>query len=50
MMPRSIRAMLYAVAKLLGDINAVRRGTVGKRVARRAAGKVAGRTLRRLIR
>ncbi len=29
-----MRAFLYALARLLGDINAVKRGTVGKRVVR----------------
>lgn len=43
------RSFLYALARLLGDINAARRGRVGKRLARRAAGKVAGRWLGRLL-
>lgn len=43
------RSFLYWLAKILGDVNAVRRGTVGRRVARRAAGKVTGRGLRRLF-
>lgn len=46
----AFRSFLYWLAKMLGDVNAVRRGRVGKRVARRAAGKVTGRGLRRLIR
>lgn len=33
------RIFLYALARLLGDVNAVRKGPVGKRIARRAAGK-----------
>lgn len=44
-----IRSALYWFARVLGDVNAVRRGTVGKRVARRLAGKGTGRLLRRLI-
>ena len=44
-----IRGLLYLIARLLGDVNAVRRGTVGKRIARRIAGKASGRLLRRLI-
>jgi len=45
-----MRRFLYLLARLLGDVNAVRRGTVGKRIARRVAGKITGRGLRRLFR
>jgi hypothetical protein len=45
-----LRSALYAIAKLLGDWNAVKRGTVGKRVARRIAGKATARGLGRLFR
>jgi len=44
-----LRNALYKVARIMGDVNAVKRGKVGKRVARRAAGKATGRTLRKLI-
>lgn len=44
------RGSLYTLARLLGDVNAVKKGKVGKRVARRAAGKVTGRTMRKPIR
>jgi len=43
------REILYGVAKLLGDVNAVRKGTVGKRIVRRAAGKSTGRLLGKLF-
>ncbi len=43
------RGLLYTLAKLLGDLSAIQKGTVGKRVARRAAGKVAGKGLRKLL-
>ncbi len=33
------RGALYTLARLLGDVNAVQKGKVGKRVARRATGK-----------
>lgn len=39
------RSLLYALSRLLGDVNAVKRGKVGKRLMRRAAGKVTGRAL-----
>ena len=45
----NIRSMLYQIARLMGDANAVKKGTVGKRVARRAAGKATGRSLGKLF-
>ncbi|MDI3410010.1 hypothetical protein QKW52_04515 [Bacillus sonorensis] len=36
-----IRSFLYKSAKILGDVNAAKNGTLGKRMARRAAGKTA---------
>jgi len=44
-----IRSSLYKVARLLGDVNAVKKGKVGKRVARRLAGKATGRSLGKLF-
>ena len=44
-----LRSSLYKIARLMGDVNAVQKGKVGKRVARRAAGKVTGRSLGKLI-
>ena len=41
--------VLYGLARLLGDVQAVRRGTVGKRIVRRAAGKATGRAMRKLL-
>ncbi|BDG59644.1 hypothetical protein [Caldinitratiruptor microaerophilus] len=46
----SLRGFLYALARLLGDVNAVRRGTVGKRIVRRAVGRAVGRSLWRWLR
>ncbi len=34
-----IRSLLYWLARLLGDVNAVRKGRVGQRIVRRVAGK-----------
>jgi hypothetical protein len=45
-----MRGFLYALARLLGDLTAIRRGRIGQRVARRAAGKASGRLLGRLFR
>lgn len=44
-----LRSLLYKLARGLGDVNAVRRGTVHKRAARRVAGRGTGRMLRKLI-
>ena len=44
------RTMLYTAARLLGDYNAVKRGTIGKRIARRYAGKLTGRFLGSMFR
>ena len=37
------RSALYKTAKLLGDVNSVKRGTVGQRVTNRVVGKVSGK-------
>jgi hypothetical protein len=44
------RSALYRWARLLGDYQAVKKGRVGKRLARRYAGKVTGRGFGRLFR
>lgn len=43
------RGLLYALARLLGDVQAVRRGRVGRRIGRRVAGKWTGRGFGRLF-
>ena len=44
-----LRSVLYTIARLMGDVNAVKKGKVGKRVARQAAGKATGRTMRKVL-
>ena len=44
-----LRNALYKVARIMGDVNAVKKGKVGKRITRRGAGKVTGRGLGRLF-
>jgi hypothetical protein len=44
-----MRSFLYKLARLLGDINAVKKGRVGRRIGRRVAGKYTGRGLGRLF-
>ena len=43
------RGFLYWLARLLGDVNAVKKGKIGRRIARRATGKTAGSALRKLF-
>ena len=43
------RGFLYLLAKLLGDLQAARKGRVGKRIARRAAGRATGKGLGKLF-
>lgn len=45
----NLRGFLYWLARILGDVNAVKRGTVGKRIARRAVGRATGKALRKLF-
>lgn len=46
------RSLLYALARLLGDISAASKGpdALARRMARRAAGRATGRLLGRLFR
>jgi hypothetical protein len=43
------RGFLYWLARLLGDVNAVKRGKVGRRIARRATGRATGGIFRKLF-
>jgi hypothetical protein len=45
--PRSLRSWLYLLARILGDINAIRRGPTA--MVKRGANKVIGRALGRLF-
>ncbi|AMK72419.1 hypothetical protein Bsub01_04276 [Bacillus subtilis] len=44
-----IRSMLSKSAKILGDVNAAKNDTLGKRIARRSAGKATNKLLRSLF-
>lgn len=43
-----VRSLLYKTARILGDINAIRRGKILQRIKRRIAGKITGRMLRKI--
>lgn len=45
-----MRSLLYKLGRLLGDVNAVKKGRVGKRVGRRVAGRATGKGLGKLFR
>jgi hypothetical protein len=45
-----VRSLLYRLARLLGDVNAVEKGNVPQRVERRIVGRAFGRILGRLFR
>ena len=44
------RSILYKTGKVLGDVNAVKRGTIGKRVTTRIGGKITSRVLNKIVR
>jgi hypothetical protein len=43
------RSLLYWLAQILGDLQAIRKDRIGQRVLRRTAGKVTGKMLSRLF-
>jgi hypothetical protein len=45
----SLRDWLYKAARTCGDVEAVKKNKAPRRVARRAAGKVTGKLLRKLF-
>lgn len=45
-----VRNILYTIARILGDINAVQKGKIGQRIARRGAGRITGSLLGKLFR
>ena len=42
---RSTRGTLYSIAKLLGDLNAIFTGRIGRRILRRSAGRAVSKSL-----
>ena len=45
----TFRGFLYKLGRILGDVQSVQRGTVGKRIGRRVTGRATGRLLRKLF-
>lgn len=44
-----IRGWLYKTARVMGDMNALKKKKVARRIARRAAGKATGKLFRKLF-
>ncbi len=44
-----LRGTLYKAARFLGDVQAVEKGKVPRRIVRRVAGRVAGRLWKRIF-
>lgn len=44
-----MRSFLYWLGRLMGDVNAVRKGTIGRRIGRRATGRLLGKLMRRIF-
>ncbi|GAQ18047.1 phage protein [Oceanobacillus picturae] len=45
----SLKSKIYKMLRIWNDVDAVRKGKVGKRVGRRVAGKASGKMLRKLF-
>lgn len=45
-----LRALLYVVARVLGDVSAVRNNKVSRRIKNRIVGRATGRLIGRLLR
>jgi hypothetical protein len=45
----SIRRFLYKFFRILGDVNAIKRGTAGRRIGRRVVRRGTGKMIRKLF-
>ena len=46
---KDIRKANYKIARTLGDVNAVQKGRIGKRIQRRVVGRIAGKLMGKLL-
>lgn len=44
------RSFLYGLARLLGDVTAIKRGKIGERIGRRVTGRLFGRIMGAIFR
>lgn len=45
----SLKSKIYKVLRIWNDVDAVRKGRIGKRIGRRMTGKITGKAMRRLF-
>ncbi|MDT8859213.1 hypothetical protein N0O92_03140 [Alkalihalobacillus sp. MEB130] len=45
----SLKSTIYKVLRIWNDIDAVRKGTVGKRIGRRITGRASGKAIRKIF-
>ncbi|WP_200865969.1 hypothetical protein [Thalassobacillus devorans] len=45
----SLKSTIYKVLRVWNDVDAVRKGKIGRRIGRRTAGKVTGKIMRKLF-
>lgn len=45
----SLKSKIYKILRIWNDVDAVRKGRIGKRVGRRVTGRTTGRIIRRLF-
>ncbi|MFG6120357.1 hypothetical protein [Thalassobacillus sp. B23F22_16] len=45
----SVKSTIYKVLRIWNDVDAVRKGKIGRRVGRRTAGKATGKIMRKLF-
>ncbi|MEP0861587.1 MAG: hypothetical protein HRF52_09135 [Ignavibacterium sp.] len=45
-----LRSLLYFVAKIFGDVNAIQKGKIGQRIVRRIAGRASAKILQKIFR
>jgi len=45
----SLKSKIYKILRIWNDIDAVRKGRIGRRIGRRVTGRVTGRLIRRLF-
>lgn len=43
------KSTIYKLLKISNDINAIRKGSIGKRIGRRVSGQIAGKAIRRIF-
>lgn len=45
----SLKSNIYTLLRIWNDIDAIRKGKIGKRIGRKVAGRMAGKRIRKLF-